>query len=141
MLAAALRRNACHRSFHDFQQRLLHTFARHVAGNRGIVGLARDFVDLVDVDDAALRPLDVVIPSRDFTSEDLFSSRMMSMQSSTHSSQIKTVGPAISLRTSCWLLPQNEQYNVFFESLAPTLLILFSVRRSPSVCARGAQTN
>src|ERR1700686_3966926 len=70
------------------------------------------------------------MPSRDFTSEDLFSSRMMSMQSSTHSSQMKTVGPAISLRASCWLLPQNEQYNVFFESPAPTLLILFSVRRS-----------
>ncbi len=63
------------------------------------------------------------MPSRDFTIEDLFSSRMMSMQSSTHSSQMKTVGPAISLRTSCWLLPQNEQYSVFLESLVPTLLI------------------
>src|SRR5579871_3719017 len=70
------------------------------------------------------------MPSRDFTSEDLFSSRMMSMHSSTHSSQMKTVGPAISLRTSCWLLPQNEQYSVFLESLAPTLLIHFSVRSS-----------
>src|ERR1700733_10317522 len=74
--------------------------------------------------------LGVGIPSRDFTSEDLFSSRMMSMQSSTHSSQMKTVGPAISFRTSCWLLPQNEQYSVFFESLVPTLLILVSVRSS-----------
>src|SRR5271169_814262 len=70
------------------------------------------------------------IPSRDFTSEDLFSSRMMSMQSSTHSSQMNTVGPAISFRTSCWLLPQNEQYSVFLESLVPTLLIPISVRRS-----------
>jgi hypothetical protein len=43
---------------------------------------------------------------------------MMSMQSSTHSSQMKTVGPAISFLTSCWDLPQNEQYKVFFESLA-----------------------
>jgi hypothetical protein len=34
------------------------------------------------------------------------------------------------LRTSCWLLPQNEQYSVFLESLVPTLLILISVRRS-----------
>src|ERR1700760_2973187 len=57
---------------------------------------------------------------------------MMSMQSSTHSSQMKTVGPAISLRTSCWLLPQNEQYSVFLESLVPTLLIPVSVRRSIS---------
>src|SRR3978361_724195 len=72
------------------------------------------------------------MPSRDFTSEDLFSSRMMSMHSSTHSSQMNTVGPAISLRTSCWLLPQNEQYSVFLESLVPTLLILISARRSIS---------
>jgi hypothetical protein len=40
---------------------------------------------------------------------------------------MKTVGPAMSLRTSCWLLPQNEQYSVFFESPPPTLLIPFSV--------------
>ena len=37
------------------------------------------------------------------------SSRMMSLQSSMHSSQMNTDGPAMSLRTSCWLLPQNEQ--------------------------------
>src|SRR3569833_688617 len=66
-------------------------------------------------------------PSRDLTIEDLFSSRMMSMHNSTHSSQMNTVGPAISFRTSCWLLPQNEQYRVFLESLPPTLLIPFSV--------------
>src|SRR5260221_9941094 len=63
------------------------------------------------------------MPSRDFISEDLFSSPMISMHSSTHSSQINTVGPAMSLRTSCWLLPQNEQYSVFLESPLPTLLI------------------
>src|SRR3546814_1108893 len=40
------------------------------------------------------------------------SSRMMSLQSSTHSSQMNTLGPAISLRTSCWLFPQNEQYRI-----------------------------
>ena len=48
------------------------------------------------------------------------------MQSSTHSSQMNTVGPAMSLRTSCWLLPQKEQYRVFFESLPLTLLIYLS---------------
>src|SRR5262245_47889028 len=64
---------------------------------------------------------------------------MMSMHNSTHSSQMNTVGPAISLRTSCWLLPQNEQYNVFLESLVPTLLILFSVRRSIP-CARSSHS-
>src|SRR3981081_145183 len=41
------------------------------------------------------------------------SSGMMSLQSSMHSSQINTDGPAMSLRTSCWLLPQKEQYSSF----------------------------
>src|SRR3954468_2540658 len=48
---------------------------------------------------------------------------MMSMHNSTHSSQMKTVGPAMSLRTSCWLLPQKEQYSVLLESPLPTLLM------------------
>src|SRR5690606_27285388 len=42
---------------------------------------------------------------------------MISIQSSTHSLQMNTFGPAISFRTSCWLFPQKEQYRVFFESL------------------------
>ena len=215
MLASALRRHGGDGAFHDLQERLLHAFARHVAGDRRIVGLARNLVDFVDIDDAALRALDVIVRRlkklendvfdiladiarlgqrrgvghreghiedarqglgkqglaragrsdqqnirfrqlhiivlgrmiealvmivdgnrqyplglrladdivvqnlADFlrrrnavtllTSEDLFSSRMMSMQSSTHSSQMNTVGPAMSLRTSCWLLPQKEQ--------------------------------
>src|SRR3546814_7947324 len=35
---------------------------------------------------------------------------MMSLHRSTHSSQMYTEGPAMSLRTSCSLLPQKEQY-------------------------------
>ncbi len=61
MLAAALRRHGGDGAFHDLQQRLLHALARHVAGDRRVVRLARDLVDLVDVDDAALRALDVVV--------------------------------------------------------------------------------
>src|SRR5436190_18233873 len=82
------------------------------------------------------------MPSRDFTSEDLFSSPMMSMHSSTHSSQMNTVGPAMSLRTSCWLLPQKVQWSVFLESLPPALFIsvprLNASRRSryPAGCWR-----
>src|SRR5687767_11520793 len=37
----------------------------------------------------------------------------MSLHSSMHSSQMKTDGPAISFLTSCWLLPQKEQYRTF----------------------------
>src|SRR6185295_14856589 len=49
---------------------------------------------------------DVRAPPR---ASNLLSSAMMSLQTSTHSSQMKTVGPAISLRTSFWSLLQNEQ--------------------------------
>src|SRR5213596_772427 len=38
-----------------------YALARHVACDRGVVALARDLVDLVDVDDAALALLDVVV--------------------------------------------------------------------------------
>src|SRR5690606_38972002 len=48
---------------------------------------------------------------------------MISMQSSTHSSQMKTVGPAMSLRTSCWLFPQKEQYRVDLASPLAALVI------------------
>src|SRR6516165_9875011 len=65
-------------------------------------------------------------PSRDLTSVVLCSSRMMSMHSLTHSSQMNTVGPAMSLRTSCWLLPQKEQYSVLFESPLAALVIVVS---------------
>src|SRR5258707_5753582 len=53
---------------------------------------------------------------RDFSNEDLVSSWMMSLHSSTHSSQMNTVGPAMSFRTSCWLFPQKLQYRVLRES-------------------------
>src|SRR5262245_23153248 len=61
MLASALRRHRRDRAFHDLEQGLLHTLARDVAGDRGVVGLAADLVDLVDIDDAALGALDIVV--------------------------------------------------------------------------------
>jgi hypothetical protein len=61
VLAPALRRHAGHGAFDQLQQRLLHALARHVARDGRVVGLARDLVDFVDVDDAALGPLDLVV--------------------------------------------------------------------------------
>jgi hypothetical protein len=61
MLAPALRRHRGDGALDQLQQRLLHALAGHVAGDRRVVGLARDLVDLVDVDDARLRLLDVVV--------------------------------------------------------------------------------
>ena len=61
MLAAALRGHARHGALDDLEERLLHAFARDVAGDGGVLGLAADLVDLVDIDDAALGPLDIVV--------------------------------------------------------------------------------
>ena len=59
VLAAALRGHVRDRAFQDLEQRLLDALARDVAGDRGVLVLARDLVDLVDVDDAFLALLDV----------------------------------------------------------------------------------
>jgi hypothetical protein len=65
-------RNRGNRAFHNFQQRLLHALARHVAGDRWIVGLAADLVDLVDVDDAALCALNIIFSRLQQLHHDVF---------------------------------------------------------------------
>ena len=61
MLATTLRRHRGNRAFHDFQQSLLHALARHIARDGRVVRLAADFIDLINIDNAALRPLDIII--------------------------------------------------------------------------------
>ena len=61
VLAPALRRDIGDSPLHEFQERLLHALAGHVARNGHVFALARDFVDFVDVDDAALGALDVEV--------------------------------------------------------------------------------
>src|SRR6185436_11250411 len=61
VLATTLGRNRGGGALHQLEQRLLDALARDVAGDRGIVRLAADLVDLVDVDDAALGALDIVV--------------------------------------------------------------------------------
>ena len=61
VLAAALGRHVGDRALDDLEQGLLHALAADVPSDGRVVTLARDLVDLVDVDDAALGPLDVVV--------------------------------------------------------------------------------
>src|SRR5579863_9877583 len=61
MLAAALRRHRGDGALDELQQGLLDALAGNVAGDRWVVGFARDLVDFVNVDDAGLRLLDVVV--------------------------------------------------------------------------------
>ncbi len=55
----------------DFQQRLLHALAGDIASDRWVLTLACDLVDLVDVDDAGLGPLDVVVGGLDQLQQDV----------------------------------------------------------------------
>ena len=71
VLAPALRRHRRGRPLEDLQQRLLHAFAGDVAGDRRVVGFARDLVDLVDVDDPGLGLFDVVVGGLDQLEKDV----------------------------------------------------------------------
>ena len=51
----------------------------------------------------------ILLDGRRLNNIDIAAPSLNAIQSSTHSSQIKTVGPAISFLTSCWLFPQKEQ--------------------------------
>ncbi len=61
VLPPPLRRDVGDRPFEQLQERLLHAFARDVAGDRDVLGGLADLVDLVDVDDPALGQGDVEI--------------------------------------------------------------------------------
>ena len=61
MFAAAGGRNAGHRALKNLKQRLLNALARNIAGNGEVLGLAGDLVDLVHVDNANLRALNIAI--------------------------------------------------------------------------------
>ena len=71
VLAPALRRDRGRRALEDLQQRLLDALAGDVARDRRVVGLARDLVDLVDVDDPGLGLLDVVVGRLDELEQDV----------------------------------------------------------------------
>src|SRR5205814_6300310 len=71
MLAAALRGYVRDSSFEDLQERLLDALPGHVTGDGRVVRLARDLVDLVDVDDPALGPGDVEVGGLDQSEEDV----------------------------------------------------------------------
>ena len=71
MFAAAGGRNACHRALKNLKQRLLNALARNIAGDGEVLGLAGDLVDLVHIDDAHLRALDIAIGGVDELEQDV----------------------------------------------------------------------
>ncbi len=71
VLATALWRHAGLSTLEDLEQSLLNAFTGHVTGDRRVVGLARDLVDFVDVDDARLGLLDVEVRRLDELEQDV----------------------------------------------------------------------
>src|SRR5688572_19695081 len=71
VLAAALRRHVRDRALEDLEQRLLDALTGHGACGGGVVALARDLVDLVDVDDAALCAVEIEVRSLDEPQQDV----------------------------------------------------------------------
>ena len=61
MLAAALRRYIGHGAFDDLEQSLLDSLAADISGDGRILRLSRDLIDLIHIDDAVLRPLDIPV--------------------------------------------------------------------------------
>ena len=71
MLAPTLGWNAGPGPLDQLEQGLLHPFTRHVSGNRRIFGFTGDLVDFVDVDDAPLRLLHIVITALQQLADDV----------------------------------------------------------------------
>src|SRR5579884_3253839 len=72
VLATALRRHVGDCSLDDFEQRLLYALARYVARDGWVIRFTRDFVDLIDIDDAALGPRHIEIGGLDEAQENVF---------------------------------------------------------------------
>jgi hypothetical protein len=71
VLAPALGGHAGGGPLQDLEQGLLHALAGDVAGDRRVLALAGDLVDLVDVDDPGLGLLDVVVGRLDQLEQDV----------------------------------------------------------------------
>ncbi len=72
MLASALRRDVRNRAFEDLQQRLLDAFARHIASDGGVLVLAANLVDFIDVDDAGLGARHIAVGGLQQLQNDIF---------------------------------------------------------------------
>ena len=71
MLATTLRGHRRLGALQDLQQCLLYALAGDVAGDRRVLALAGDLVDLVDVDDAGFGTLDVIVGGLDQLEQDV----------------------------------------------------------------------
>ncbi len=71
VLAPALGRHTGRGAFQDLEQSLLHPFSGDIPGDGGVVRLAGDLVDLIDVDDPGLGLLDIEVGGLDKLEQDV----------------------------------------------------------------------
>ena len=71
MLSAALRGNICNCALKDLKKCLLNALAAYVTCDGDILGLLSDLIDLVDIYDACLGTLDVIISCNNKLQEDI----------------------------------------------------------------------
>lgn len=72
VFTAPLRRYVHHRAFQEFEQPLLHTFARDVASYRRVVAFPSYLVDFIDEHDAFLGFLHIVVGDLEEAREEAF---------------------------------------------------------------------
>jgi len=72
MLATAFGRNIGHSAFQDFQKSLLNAFTGNVACDRRVAAFACNFINFVNIDNAAFCRLDVIVGSLQETHEHIF---------------------------------------------------------------------
>ena len=72
MLSSTLRRHVGYRTLHDFQKRLLYALTGNIPGDRGVLTLTGNFVDLIDINDAVLRALHIKIRRLQQSQQDIF---------------------------------------------------------------------
>ncbi len=61
VLSSPLRRHTRHGPFDDLQKRLLHPFAGDIPSDRRVLGFTSNLINLVDINDAPLGPLNIAI--------------------------------------------------------------------------------
>src|SRR5579872_5387048 len=63
MLASSFRRYSGNRTFQQFEESLLHSFAGNITCDRSAVALAGEFIDFIDIDNPSFGAGDVIIGS------------------------------------------------------------------------------
>ena len=72
MLSSSLRRNAGNSSLKDLKKSLLYTLSGYITGNGCVFSFSGDLVNLININDSVLCPLNVIVSCLDDLQKDIF---------------------------------------------------------------------